>query len=302
VLPKTHYTDVTLLSLLQFGEPKDNVAGAAGYDLYSPPWERVAVEAALQTWKPALTGRFKLLQAALDDGYSVVLYHPGTELPDKFGVRPRDLSNMVVHIQDLLYRAARYQSESLSVYLYDTTAHDIDSNVEPEFLSGLEINVPKHGEKQITVFPETEYVDLLDAHLFFEHHMAIGGRRWTVVVVPVEGTYEPNLTFVVLCGVMIFGGSLLLGLWLLHNMRKTIQMNRIVSKAAAEASIVSNLFPANVLERMIADAEEKNKRKNPKLKDTFINDGKGHRSVLSVSRLNKMLTSEGIFGRYVHCA
>ena len=44
--------------LLQFAEPF--VPGVYHYDLYSPPWEQPTIQTAIDTWKPALTGRFLL--------------------------------------------------------------------------------------------------------------------------------------------------------------------------------------------------------------------------------------------------
>ena len=199
---------------------------------------------------------------------------------------------MVINIRSLLQRAARFQSESLSVYLFDTTLTSLVEGATPEFLSGIEIRVSEANldSKDIFVFPETEYAVLQDFDLYFEHDMHIGGRIWTIVVVPVEGTYEPRLTFIILSGSLIFAASVLLAIWMLHNMRRSIQMHRVITQAAAEASIVSNLFPANVRERMIHDAETKNmsKMEKAKAKDIFVNDGK--------RSLNKLLTSEGIFG------
>jgi class 3 adenylate cyclase len=68
-----------------------------------------------------------------------------------------------------------------------------------------------------------------------------------------------------------------------------------MTNAAAEASIVSNLFPNSVRLRLIADAEIKAERlraQQKAAKDAFINKGVG----IPPGRLSDMLTSEGIFG------
>lgn len=263
-----------------FGEDRASAASVANYDLWSTPWEKPTIEEALLTWKPSLTGPFTLRTHTAEDGYSVVLYNPGTPLPDKYGAAPRDLSNMVINTKDLLLRSVKGQSESLSVYLFDMTENFIDENDAPQFLAGLEIVVP-HGNpeaKELTSFPETEYAALQTADHYFEQDLKIGQRTWMIVVIPVEGTYEANLTFIILSGCLVFAASVLLAIWMIHNMRQSIAMHRVLTKAAAEAAIVTNLFPANVRERMIKDAETQ--RKPGSKKGIF----------------DSQISSEGIFG------
>ncbi|CAB9496134.1 Receptor-type guanylate cyclase gcy [Seminavis robusta] len=303
---------------IQFGEPKELVGKAGNYDVYSAPWEAVTIDKALQTGEPALTGRFMLVGTASENaGYSVALYHPGAPLPDKFNSKPRDLTSLVVSIGALLKRAARDQAVTLSVYLFDKTNNKLDPYVAPQFLSGVEIRVlheTVHHDQQTNQTTttttitnpqaETSYDALhKDTDLYYEREMEIGGRVWTVVVVPVQGTYVADLASVVVSGVMIFVASALLAVWMIHNMYQSIAMHRVITKAAAEASIVSNLFPPAVRERMIQDAQIKARRlkdlksaNKQKQKDVFVNGETGERSVLSKSRLNTLLTSEGIFG------
>ena len=274
--------------------------GVVHFDVYSIPGEVDTIRHSMKTWKPSLTHRIVLLEHTQADGYSVVLFHPGTPLPGKFDVDgPRDFACMVIHIKALLTRAARSMSSSMKVYLYDKTSTSIDG-AAPEFLSAIQIqSATKDQKKQVDAIPEVEFASLKDSSLYyFEQDITMGGRTWVMVSVPVNGTYEPDLTFVVTTGVMLFLASVLLAVWMLHNMHKSIEMHRVISKAAAEASIVSNLFPASVRERMIQDAEAKNKvRVKAQKKDVFVNDGSGgKRTILSENRLNNLLTSEGIFG------
>lgn len=283
---------------IQFAEPAEVQAGAAHYDLYSAPWERPAIDKALQTWKPALTGRFRLVHEVELDGYSVVLYHPGVPLPDKFNVgRPKDLANLVIHISSLLKRATRYQSEGIAVYLYDKTATSVDDANPPEFLSALENLVSSDGEKYMRMLPDTDYASLQESSSYYEQDIEIGGRTWVVVVVPIDDTFKPNLTFIIISGVMIFVASCLLALWMFHNMTQQSKMNNVVVKAAAEASLVSDMFPLpRVRDRMIRDARARNNGRSKEFSDdVFRFDGTG-RDHLSERKLNNFLTSEGIFG------
>lgn len=231
------------------------------------------------------------------------LYHPGAKLPEKFHSQPKDLSNIVVNIGRLLTRAANAQRETLEVYLFDKTVTLEDPALAPEFLTGADILVEDGSTRVNLVYNDTSYQSLRDnaSKLFYEQEMEIGGRVWVTIVMPIPGTYTTNLTSVIFTGVMLFVASLILAIWMIHNMHKSIAMHRVVTKAAAEASIVSNLFPPAVRERMIQDAENKAKRVKEQqeaakagAKDAFINNG-GKRKSFN-SRLNEMLTSEGIFG------
>ncbi|CAB9511705.1 Receptor-type guanylate cyclase gcy [Seminavis robusta] len=278
-----------------WGEPKSNIGAAAGYDLFSPPWERPSILKAVDTWSPALTGRFRLVQQTAEAGYSVVLYHPGTPLPDKFEARSRDMSTMVINIKSLLMRAARYQRVSQAAYLFDITLSSVDEEALPEFLSGIEIRVSdeKGDEKEVSVYQETDYASLQNSELYFERDLRIGGRVWKIVILPVGAAYDADYVVVVVCGVLIFLASVLLAIWMLHNMQRSIEMNRIITQAAAEASIVTNLFPPNVRKRMIEDAETKQKA----LRATKSKDGVRNRNTLPSSTIfRNTLTSEGVFG------
>lgn len=282
------------MSLLQFAEPKNTTSGIIHYDLYSPPWERAAIDKALATYEPALTARFVLAQHTEEDGYSVLLYHPGVKLPSTFEMERHDLATIIMNINLFLEHAIRFQSEAMSVYIYDKTP--VAEGGAPEFMGGVTIQVQSDGEKQVVILQETEYIDLQDARLYYEKDTDVGARIWTTVVVALDGTYENDLTFVLLSGILIFVASVLLAIWMLHNMRRSIHLHQVINKAAAEAAIVQNLFPDNVRERMIEDAEAKNKyRASVKQQDVFRTDSKGRRHTVSQQRLDK-LTSEGLFG------
>lgn len=232
-------------------------------------------------------------------GYSVVLYHPGIPLSNATGVhqqQPRDLSNFVIQIRSLLKRATKFQSRNLGAYLYDITLSEEDGS-PPEFLTGLEILLSEDGEKTLNIFPEIEYEALkaTDPYLLYEERIEVGGRVWEVVVIPVDSTYKPNMIYIGISGALIFIASFFLAVWIVQNTRRSIQMHRVMTKAAAEAAIVSNLFPESVLKRMLADATAKNNKVGVSRKqDVFMNNNIGNQ--LCEARLNDYLTSEGVFG------
>lgn len=272
-----------------------NDTGGLDLDLYSNPPERPTILHALKTNQPTLTPRFRLVSEKADrnKGYSVVLYHPGPNLSESFHIPTRDLSNLLVKVDDLVERAVRSSSESLGAYLYDIT-----DKASGDFLGGIKV-FAKHGGKREFVYPpEVNYTDVR-SEAFAQYHeedIEIGFRTWKIVVTPVDGTYKARLTFVLLAGIMVFVASILMAIWMVYNMHRSIQMHRVMTKAAAEAAIVTNLFPADVRERMIRDAAAKNNKVGvSRRQDVFLNNGKGGPK-LSQDRLDSYLTSEGIFG------
>lgn len=264
---------------IQFFEPVEKVNGLYHYDVYSAPWEQPSVNKALQTGYPVATPGFKIVASGEQESFTVVLYHPGVRIE---GRKPRDLSNILIQIKDLLERSIRYQDDSLGVYIFDTTDEQ-----EP-FLGGMDIYV-KSGKKSLTWYPDNVKFEEIQgsSDLINEVTIEFGQREWNIVVIPVDKTYEAKVAPVVLGGVLLFVASLLLALWMINNMRRSIQMHRVMTKAAAEASIVNNLFPTNVRERLLREADMGRRRVLNK-RDVFLNNGK--------DKFNGALTSEGIFG------
>lgn len=275
---------------IQFFEPIERVNGLYHYDVYSAPWELPSVSSALQTWKPVATPGFKIVASGDQESFTVVLYHPGVPLP---GRKPRDLSNILIQIKDLLERSIRFQTDTLGAYLFDTTDEEI------QFLGGMDVFVESEFNIKSVFYPDNIDLGKLrkSKDLVHEEEIVFGQRTWKVVVVPVNDAYKPSLTFVILGGVLLFVASLLLAVWMINNMRRSIQMHRVISKAAAEAAIVSNLFPANVRERMLADHANGTKKSLTK-RDAFSNSGGNGNDKLCEDKLKMFLTSAGIFGRY----
>lgn len=256
-------------------EPKAAAASIIHYDLFSAPWETPTILKALETYQPTLTGRFILAQHTEEDGYSTVLYHPGVQLPSHLESDRHDLAEIVMSINPFLQRAARVQTEPLTVYLYDKTNTVMDG-APPEFLGGVQVDY-KNGDnsnRQVIILKETEYADLQDSKLYYEREILVGGRTWSSVVIAQSEAYAQDTLFVILCGIMIFVASLLLAwIWIAHYKRREDQVNKIVDKAAAESNIVSNLFPAAVREQLIQQQRElatgTGTEHSPTRKDTF---------------------------------
>ncbi|CAB9506819.1 Receptor-type guanylate cyclase gcy [Seminavis robusta] len=285
---------------IQFVQPWENAEGATHLDIWSIDIEKPLIQEALRQVLPVLSPRIYLVAQDQEEGYSVVLYHPGKPLSDEDDTRPTDLSLIIVRIRALLTRAASSRGVTMGAYLYDSTISNFDPELPPEFMGGIKIEVQgQDNNRTLSMFPEIPLADLKAEHhpdLFYQHSFLVGQRAWTVVVVPIDDTYNAELMVSILTGGIIFLAALLLSAWMVHNMRRSIKMHRILSEAAAEAAIVSNLFPEKVRARMIQDAKNRNNRVGAsKQEDIFLKDGEGqHR--LSERKLSSYLSSEGIFG------
>jgi hypothetical protein len=275
------------------------------YDLFSAPWEQPVMQQAIDTYTPRMTARFILAQHTEKDGYSTILYHPGVKLSDHLQSEHEerhDLTLIIMNLNLFLEHAARNQREPMEVYLYDKTLTEIDQEVPPEFLGGVRISYEnsKQDNRQVTLMKETEHEAVRhDSRLFYEREIQAGGRIWTSVVVAVDGTYEPDLLVVLLCGCMIFAASLLLAwVWIMHNRSRMHHVMKIVDKAAAESKIVSSLFPADVREDMIDRQRETDAnldRVLTKSRDAFMNHNGGAFNIFEQDHGSCEKSSEGIY-------
>ena len=269
---------------IQFFEPMSKVGGLYHYDVYSAPWEKPSIELALDSWKPVATPGFKIVASGDQESFTTVLYHPGVPLA---GEAPRDLSNILIQIKALLERTFRFQTESLGVYLFDKTEQMM-------FLGGMHAHIDKDGGQELMYFPDRVTLEEVEqgSNRLYTEEIEFASRVWTVYVQPIDDTYDANFSSIIVSGVFIFVASLLLAFWIITNMRRSIQMHRVITLAAAEAAIVADLFPANVRERMIQDAKGRNAAAGIRRKEgEFLNNGKDKRLVD-----HTQLTSEGIFG------
>lgn len=159
-------------------------------------------------------------------------------------------------------------------------------------VGGIEIDMGQNGSKTLR-FPNIGYDDLELSKLSYEKTLTVASRTWRIVVHPIDDSYDADVGFIILSGSMIFIASLLLAVWMVHNSQKSLEMHRVVTKAAAEAAIVTNLFPKNVRDRMLEDAlAGSNHVTQGRNKDAFLNTGKQ----FSSTKINPKLSSEGIFG------
>jgi CHASE1-domain containing sensor protein len=149
-------------------------------DLYSGSSTRQAIQTALQTWQPALTGRLHILKE--DDphsiAYSVMLIHPGIPLSTQPDRQPQHVAVVEIRIHAILERALPYPvvPVPLSIYLYDTS--NSNRGQQAEFLGGVVNYDGRHGTK-LTFSPSdadafSVNLDDYDLQQAYIHELSIG--------------------------------------------------------------------------------------------------------------------------------
>ena len=192
-------------------------------DMLGSELHRDALQYALATYLPAATATYQRTTSENEssvDRYIEIL-HPGIPLPDKPGMEPRDLVGLVIRFKALMEAASQGLPESLSVFIYDSTA----SGIEPVFLVAVELyKEPLEDTGQRIVYlDEVSLSELVDVTVFHKHvtEIQISSRTWTLVAVALDDTYEPQLTSVMLAGKFIMITSFCTALWIWTNYRRT---------------------------------------------------------------------------------
>ncbi|KAL7571854.1 hypothetical protein ACA910_002930 [Epithemia clementina (nom. ined.)] len=276
---------------VHFFEPRERIGIGAHLDLYSLPYERAALELALQEFEPVLTERFEIV-SKFTNGYSVSMVHPGIPLPGSMYRKPRDLALLLIHIRSFLERASRFQSHRCSVFLFDATKTISDGSLPEDFLGGVDVDIVGPMADRKLMFHDTGYT-LDDVQnrggLYYEERIMVGTRTWTISVIPLdENDYDPDITFAILAGVMIFAASVLLTwIWIINHRNRSRQVHKIINEAAAESALVSSLYPAAVRERLIHMTSTANPS-GKKHDESGVGNYDGKRSVTDFSESDKV--------------
>lgn len=205
---------------------------AIGLDYHASGSRKRTVMFCMNEGLPALTDRLRLVQEKEAVAYGVVLMHPGVNLTRTDDVWPRDLASIVVRIPALLERSASAQGESSRVYIYDKS----DSGGEPLFLGAADVQKRQgDGKATITDLEETKIETLQgkSRHIHVKD-ISAANKIWTVVILSVDGSFEPDLLFVVLGGSIIGVASMCLAWWIWSNNRRMIRFNRMKAQVNAE--------------------------------------------------------------------
>eukprot|EP00545_Synedropsis_sp_CCMP1620_P004737 CAMPEP_0119010656 /NCGR_PEP_ID=MMETSP1176-20130426/5154_1 /TAXON_ID=265551 /ORGANISM="Synedropsis recta cf, Strain CCMP1620" /LENGTH=814 /DNA_ID=CAMNT_0006963361 /DNA_START=160 /DNA_END=2604 /DNA_ORIENTATION=- len=236
---------------IHYMEPVVGNERAIDLDYHASGSRKKTVLYCMDEGSPALTDRLRLVQETAAVAYGVVLMHPGVQLSSKQDVWPRDLASIVIRIPDLLKRSAENQAEPSKVYLYDRS----DSSGSPLFLGAIQID-PVGGEQAIlTPLEEVELEEVLKADRMVTEEIPVASKVWVVVVTAVEGTFQADLVFVILGGVIICIASLCLALWVWTNTCRMVRFNaeRARSDAEKSALILDNAKQSAKAERELND-------------------------------------------------
>jgi hypothetical protein len=237
---------------IHYMEPVAGNEAAIDLDYHASGSRKRTVLFCMNEGLPALTDRLRLVQEKTESAFGVVLMHPGYNLTTQPDVWPRDLASIVIRIPDLIRRSAAGQGESAAAYIYD----DSDSSGKPIFLGAADIVSNGSGDAVLTFLPEIELEQLrkIDS-LYYEERVKAANKEWIVVVHSLEGTYEPDLVFVILGGVIIFVASGCLACWVLNNTKRVEQFNQMREASDSEkaALILDNARQATKAERELND-------------------------------------------------
>lgn len=240
-------------------EPVLPNAPAIELDMYSFPSQKIEIDLAVSSRQPVLSKRLHVVQETQEDAYSVIIYHPGIRLDGESDDPTRELSLVLVRIPSLLQRVAELQEESLAVYLYDTTI--VNTNGTAEFLgAGAFTIIPGAGLNggtlhQLALLPETDLAAVRHKYStwrMYEKEVDITpSGTWVVVVVPIDGSYDPFITYVMFGGFMILAAGLFVAAWYYTNAQRDARLNalRVAAETERAALIVKNAENAAQAER-----------------------------------------------------
>jgi signal transduction histidine kinase len=176
------------------------------------------------------------------------------------------LASIVIRIPDLIRRASVGRVDSLRVYLYDASDSSSLTEAAADGTDGANSNsyvflgAAEVTKTDVKSLPEETFSDLVvDVHysklLYHEELVKAANKNWIVVVHSVPGTYEPNITFVVLGAVIIVVASLGIAYWMYSNTRRMAEYQQLRAEAEAEkaALIINSARQATKAERELND-------------------------------------------------
>ena len=102
------------------------------------------------------------------------------------------------------------------------------------FLGAMKVASHRRESPELESLPEIELDELRKSHQYREEDISAANKVWAVVVVAIDGTFEPDLSFVILGGAVIFAASVFLALWVYTNTRRIARFNAMKAQADAE--------------------------------------------------------------------
>jgi CHASE1-domain containing sensor protein len=237
---------------IHYMEPVVGNENALGLDYHASGSRQRTVLYCMEHGMPALTDRLRLVQEKEAIAYGVVLMHPGYSLSTSTtnDVWPRDLASIVIRIPDLIQRSANNQAEGSHLYIYDQS----DSSGKTIFLGGAKI-VPTEDKADLEFLPEVDLNSLRGGRLYKEARIEVANKIWTISVSPSDGTFEPELVFVITGGIIICLATVALAGWVYVNTQRVAKFNIMQAEAEAEkaALVLQSAERATEAERELND-------------------------------------------------
>jgi signal transduction histidine kinase/CHASE1-domain containing sensor protein len=241
---------------IHYMEPVIGNERAIDLDYHAPgsPQRQQTVLACMQTGKPSLTDRLKLVQEKTESAFGVILMHPGVNVTSSDQTWPRDLASIVVRIPDLLLLATTKQHKSCQIYIYDRS----DSRGYPLFLGAAHVHpavVPGQDRDSELSYLSELSIDVAMTGSHYIQDIDAANKIWTVIVRKIPGTFEHNHAFVIFGGVIIFVSSGCLAVWVYTDTVRAqkIQQERAKAKAEKAAYVVQSAQLAANRERELND-------------------------------------------------
>eukprot|EP00934_Nitzschia_sp_Nitz4_P008096 Nitzschia sp. Nitz4//scaffold12_size214221//42409//45425//NITZ4_001486-RA/size214221-augustus-gene-0.25-mRNA-1//-1//CDS//3329534978//8086//frame0 len=208
------------------------------FDLLSSPDHKAAIDLAFETWLPSATPatHWTLSTGGRSEDLYFRFLHPGIELTSLPNQTTQDLGSVAVRVKTLLEIASQNVRDDISVYIYDTT-----NEREPQFLLAAEVYAEGTGEVMADlVYLDPISIDEASASVFFTRiqNVSVASRTWTLVVIALEDTFEPNIGYLILAGKFILVASLTVSLWILTNWRRARTVLEIKRKSEMEKTAV----------------------------------------------------------------
>jgi signal transduction histidine kinase len=233
-------------------EPVAGNEAAIGLDYYTSGIRQRTVLYCLKEGKPALTDRLHLVMET-EEAYGVVLMHPGIEVSAELIAWPKDLASIVIRIPDLIKRSVVGQQRSGAVFIFDCS----ESSGVPLFLGAakMTLNADNNGST-FKVLPEVALEKIRStSRLYLERNITAANKIWTVSVLSVDGSFEPDTLFVWIGGAVVFLISLFLALWIQTHTQRVAHFSKMKVEVEAERSklILENAQRATRAERELND-------------------------------------------------
>ena len=175
---------------------------------------------------------------------------------------------------DLIRRAFKSLSHSIQIYLYDETDLVLGLKSEGYFLAAQEVRVTLDDAGRLSsrhheILPEIAVEDIVRGTMpFHEQLISIADRKWRVVLLAMDDTYDPVLLYVIVGGMFMFLCTMGFALWAwsyiaretkIKEMRLEAEQEKaeyvlVAAKKSAEAERALNEFLSHEVRNPISSA------------------------------------------------